>query len=157
MSTSAVETALDLVRSYSGRKHFVGGRSSDLIRVAEKALGVEFPPSYRRFLEELGAGSISGSEVYGITDGTFTDSAVPNGIWLGLREREDSLLPAGLVVVSDSGEGDYLAIDARKSDGNGEAPVVLWSPGASVPGQHLEQAATDSGSYFLELVKEATA
>ena len=73
MSISEVESAIDLIRGYSGRKHYVGGRSSDLIRAAETALGVEFPPSYKKFLKELGAGSIRGREVYGITDDNFTD------------------------------------------------------------------------------------
>jgi hypothetical protein len=99
-----VDQALDLINSYKGRKRFVGVRQRALIEEAEAALGVRFPPSYRRFLESLGAGSIRGREIYGVIDSNFRDSTIPDGIWLTLMERQHSRLPEALVIVYSTGE-----------------------------------------------------
>jgi hypothetical protein len=66
---------------------------------AESALGICFPPSYRAFLQAFGAGSIRGREIYGILDGDYQNSAIPDGIWLTLQERQSSGLPESLVIV----------------------------------------------------------
>lgn len=60
MSDADFQQALRIVDENPGRAAFVGGRDEMLVAEAERALGVEFPPSYRRFLEELGAGSFGG-------------------------------------------------------------------------------------------------
>ena len=156
MGVDETEDAVAKVNTYSGRKHFVGGRDAQAIEDAESALAVRFPPSYRAFLKELGAGSIRGREIYGILDGDYHNSAVPDGIWLTLQERQDSGLPESLVIVYGTGDGDYVAIDTSKQGTNGENPMVLWSPGSSAPDGDLQQVSADFGTFFLELVKEAT-
>ncbi len=151
-----VDEALDLIKSYPGRKHFAGVRQPALIEEAVAALGVPFPPSYRRFLENLGAGSIRGREIYGVIDSNFRDSTIPDGIWLTLRERRDSRLPEALVIVYSTGDGEYVAIDTSKRTSESENPMVLWRPGATSASDALEQVSSDFGSFFLQIVREAT-
>jgi hypothetical protein len=67
---------------------FVGPRDESVIQEAEKALSLEFPPSYRQFLLDFGCGDINSHEFYGIINSNFEKSAVPNGIWLTLNERK---------------------------------------------------------------------
>jgi cell wall assembly regulator SMI1 len=151
-----VATALDRVETYQGRKRFVGPRDVRLIQAAENALGVQFPPTYRAFLERLGAGSIRGREVYGVIDADFQESTIPDGIWLTLRERRDDDLPKSLVIVHSTGDGDYVAIDTSKRTAESENPMVLWHPGVSTRDEELEEVSDDFGQFFLELVREAT-
>jgi cell wall assembly regulator SMI1 len=151
-----VATALDMAEAYQGRKHFVGPRDVRLIQAAENALGVQFPPTYRTFLERLGAGSIRGREVYGVIDADFQESTIPDGIWLTLSERQDSELPKSLVIVHSTGDGDYVAIDTSKRTAESENPMVLWHPGVSTTDDELEEVSDDFGQFFLELVREAT-
>ncbi len=127
-----------------------------LIEEAEAALGVRFPPSYRRSLESLGVGSIRGTEIYGIIDSNFRDSTIPDGIWLTLRERQDSRLPETLVIVCSTGDGDYVAIDTSKGTSESESPMVLWNPAATSPSDAHEDVSADFGRFFLQFVREAT-
>jgi hypothetical protein len=145
---SDLEKAFEIIEEGSDLADFEGPKDEKLVAAAEKALGLKFPPTYRRFLLELGAGSFGGAEIYGVIDGNFTDSSVPNGIWLTLQEREESQLPAILVVVAATGEGGYDCLDVR---GAGEAKVVLFAPGSK--SQTLEVEAEDFGAFLLDQVR----
>ncbi len=134
---------------------FAGPRPQELIEQAEAALGVRLPPSYRAFVQELGAGDIGGEEFYGLTSADFESSSVPNGIWVTLQERDDSELPESLIVVYSVGEGTLYALDTSQAGDDGEAPVVAWAPGASAPGGGLETVAPDFGAFFRETVERA--
>jgi hypothetical protein len=46
----------------------VGERPEALVDPAEQTLGLRFPPSYRAFVRELGAGDAGGEEFYGVID-----------------------------------------------------------------------------------------
>ncbi len=76
MGMAELEQALDAVRE-SDRARFVGPRGPGLVLAAEEALGVTLPPTYRRFVTELGAGSVGGREFYGAIDENFVDSSIP--------------------------------------------------------------------------------
>ncbi len=148
-----VTTALNSVDLIQGRKRFVGPRDAGLIRAAEDALGVQFPPTYRAFLERLGAGSIRGREVYGVIDADFQESTIPDGIWLTLRERQDSELPKSLVIVHWRWR---LRGDRYLQTADSENPMVPWHPGVSTRDEELEEVSNDFGQFFLELVRETT-
>ena len=66
MGMAEIEQALALIQAYPERRHFVGRRDPQLVYEAELALGLTFPPTYRRFLLELGAGGFAGEEFYGV-------------------------------------------------------------------------------------------
>lgn len=128
---------------------FDGAKPVALVDAARKALGVEFPPSYRAFLLELGCGDINGFEVYGVTDGNFHDSSIPNGIWLTLTEREGGL-PRQYVLIGDRGDGSRYAIDTGSVGKDGESPVVVLS----VDGENLETVSESFGDFLLDSVRK---
>jgi hypothetical protein len=133
----------------AGGGDFEGAKPESLVAKAESALGLTFPPSYRRFLLEMGCGGINGVEVFGLINDDFEKSAVPNGIWLTLNERRAIELYPAYVIVGDGGDGTYYALDTRQVDGAGEVPVVLLS----VDGRHSEKVADSFGDYLLKSVR----
>jgi hypothetical protein len=152
MSMSDLERALALVGEHADRARFVGPRDPETVEAAEAALGVTLPPTYRRFLSELGAGSLAGREFYGVIDTDF-EATVPDAVGLTLEARETTGLPASHIVVADTGYGDWYVLDTSAGE---EAPVVIFMPG--VPPDEApppEQVADDFGAFMAERLTEA--
>lgn len=152
MAMADVDRAIGLARKAGGS--FVGPRPDALIRKAEAALGLAFPPSYRKFICELGAGNIGPFEVYGLVQDNFQSGSIPNGIWLTLNERSESRLPAHLVLVASTGDGNYYAIDTDAILSDGDVEVVEWNPGAS---EMMSGPTGGFGRFFLRGVLEEIA
>jgi hypothetical protein len=150
MGMSEVKRAIEITRRHGG--FFAGPRDESLVASAEAALGLRLPPTYRRFVSELGAGNAGGREFYGVTTDNFTTASIPNGIWLTLSEREQLGLPPEFVIVEETGTGEYYVLDTSRRDGDGESPVVVWVPGR--PRDALEAVAPDFGSFFLAAVED---
>ena len=131
----------------------VGPRPEALVLKAERTLGLEFPPTYREFLLRLGCGGIGGEEFYGVIDGDFENSGVPDAIWLTLECRRSIDLPDSQIVVSERGDGAHYTIDTARRDENGESPV-LCSWAAHPEYANPEEFAPDFGALFLLFVKE---
>ena len=150
MSMQNYETAKDLIYR-AGGGDFEGAKPEALVSKAEAALGLKFPPSYRRFLLELGRGDIAGLEVFGLINDNFEKSTVPNGIWLTLGERRSANLNSAYVIVGDGGDGSYYALDTGRADDHGESPVVILS----VDGAQSQDVAESFGQYLLDAVRRA--
>jgi antitoxin YobK len=88
-------------------------------------------------------------------DEDFENSGVPDAIWLTLRHRLSSNLPDSLILTGDTGDGSYYALDTTRTDAAGEAPVVVWTPGASTPEDDHEQIAPSFGSFFAGAIARA--
>jgi hypothetical protein len=152
MGMQDYEAALDVIRSNPALAKFVGPRDPGLVDTAEQALGLRFPPTYRRFLEDLGAGNFGPFEVLGVIDEDFEESMVPDGIWYTLTERETGL-PDDLAIVGEVGDGSLYGL--RLDGSGGEAPVVLFEPGAE-DGRD-EVAFEDFGAFLRDGVERAAA
>ncbi len=133
---------------------FAGRREDSLVAAAEAALGVTLPPTYRKFVVELGAGDIGGHEFYGVTTSDFQTSSIPNGIWLTLEERKTSDLPSHLLIVADTGTGGYYVLDTSSPDERGECPVIEWKYQDSKD-EGVEVVAPDFGLFFWEALQQA--
>lgn len=120
---------------------------------AERRLGIRFPPTYRRFLLELGAGGVGSEEIYGLINDDFDESRPPQAVGLTLGLRREGQISDDLVVVYNLGQGSYYALDTGRPRPDGEAPVVGLTPGLSGAGNELEVIASDFGSFFLETVR----
>jgi len=155
MASTDIVKALDLAAKHGCQVDFEGERPAALVDAAERALDIVFPPSYREFLLSLGCGDAAGNEFYGVISQDFTNSGVPDAIWLTLRERVDSRLPARLVIVGAQGDGAYYAIDCGRIKADKECPVIIWWPGESEE-ELIDRAvelAVDFGAFFLDRIK----
>jgi antitoxin YobK len=153
MSMAELEQALEAAGA-SDLADFIGPRDRGLVTAAEAALGVSLPPTYRRFIAELGAGSFGRSEFYGAIDENFDTSSVPDAIWLTLDERRGFGLPRHLVIVGDTGMGGFYVLDTARTDADDECPVAVWVGGQSRDSETLEVVAPDFGSFFWSAVQK---
>ena len=155
MSIAHLERALRIVAENPEQADFVGPRDPDLIARAENALSVAFPPTYKRFLRELGAGYFGAECFYGITSDNFANSSAPNGIWATLQDRQTFGLPIHLIHIHPVGEGTHFFLDTDQKNADDECPVVAWIPGLTEPGDDLEVIAAEFGEFFRSTVEEA--
>ncbi len=148
MSIKHYELAKQLIEN-DGSGDFEGAKPETLVAKAEAALGQTFPPSYRRFLLELGCGDINGLEIFGLINDQFENSSIPNGIWLTLDLRKNIGLPPQYIVIGDDGDQTFYALDTGTKDPAGEAPVLAMMPDGT-----MEQLAPSFGTYLLQSVKD---
>lgn len=152
MSMEDLDRAIALIEAHPETASFEGPRPKMLVRAAERALGLKLPPTYRKFVIELGAGNMGSSEVYGLIDADFERSSVPDAIWATLRAREDDSLPLDLVVLNDE-DGELTCLQVRA--GAEEGPVLRLYAGEDEARRGAEQIAADFGQYLLTRVEEA--
>jgi SMI1-KNR4 cell-wall len=146
-----LDDAFALIAEHPDEGTFAGPASDGLIERAEGLLAVAFPPTYRRFLQELGAGDLWGEEFYGIVDEDLEDPTAPNAVGLALAERADGTLPDRLLPVYNLGDGTIFGLDLSANPG-GEAPVVSWH---GDPRGGTQAEAADFGSFLLETLTAA--
>jgi hypothetical protein len=142
--------AKELIRD-SDEGSFVGSIEESIIAEAENALGLKFPPTYRQFLADFGCGDIYGNEIYGIIDSNFQKSAIPNGIWLTLNERQKAKLPKSLILIAQGYDG-YLALDAMQENKEEDFAIIEWVGGNE--NNKNEAIYADFGAYFLKIVMQ---
>jgi SMI1-KNR4 cell-wall len=151
MAMEELEQALALIAAHSDEGTFAGPAGDATIERAEQLLGLTLPPTYRRFLQLLGAGDIWGEEFYGIVDDDLHDPLVPNAVGSALAERTEGSLPDHLLPIYELGNGTIFGLDFSASAGD-EAPVVSWH---GDPQAGTETAATDFGTFLLQVLKSA--
>jgi hypothetical protein len=154
VSLADLREAFCILDANAERGDFVGPMGAGTIGAAERALGIRFPESYRRFLSKYGAGDIAGEEIFGLLGDDFVNSGIPDAVWLTLGERKRSGLPADLVLINAIGTGEYYAIRCSQAAGEGESPVVLWSAGDE-SGAELPIMFADFGQFLKEILEEA--
>ncbi len=121
MSLNDLHKAFAIIEQYDG--DFEGAKEEILISSAESALDINFPPSYREFLQRYGCGDIGGLEFYGIITSNFKNSGIPDAIWLTLTERKNGL-PINFILIYETGDGTYYALDSNQKNNEGEYTVV---------------------------------
>ncbi|PHM30273.1 SMI1/KNR4 family protein [Xenorhabdus innexi] len=148
MSMNDIEKAIDIINSKPDEADFDGPKDDALIRAAEKTLGLSFPMTYRYFLEKLGCGDIAGQEFYGLIKSDFFNSSIPDAVWITMQVRKNSDLPDNYIIISSTGDGDYVVLNCTKL--GIEAPVELWSPGVSGNQPAFKFLANDFGEFFYK-------
>lgn len=103
---------------------YAGGASDEAIADFEKALGVDFPLSYKLFLKKYGALSFAGDTYYGITKSGIGATSVPNVVFATKSARADGDANESMIVVKASGYGPIYSIDVSALGTTGE-PVVV--------------------------------
>ena len=147
MGEKQAEEAVTLIREHGATRHFVteAGRTStaDL----ERRLGVKLPPSYRAFVQQLGAGHLGEVTFYGSGLGPEFDAAE-----VTLRHRSTSNLPTHYVVVYGRGATAFAALDLAELDRTGEGPVALFPTGYGEV-EEPNYVAGDFGQFVLETAR----
>ena len=128
------------------QKDFNGEKSENLLCMAEEALDIKFPPTYRYFLKNHGCGGIDGFEVYGLIDERFAPLYSSDTVGITLDARKQYNLPKEFIIISDTGDGYWYALDSSYPNKDGEYPVVICGLGAR------EKVNEDFGEFFLENV-----
>lgn len=123
----------------------------DRVARAEEALGVRFPPTYRRFLLELGSGGIGSEEIYGLVNDDFDDARPPQAIGRTLEMRREGWIPDDVVVIYGLGDGTYYGLRTSQAGPDGESPVVAFVPGDE--SGELEVVHPDFGHFFLDTMR----
>jgi len=145
MTLRDYEEAREAIVAHPELADFAGPRDEKLVEAAERALGVRFPPSYRRFLLDFGAGSFDGHEIYGVLDDDFESSGVPDAVWVTRSLRDEDPIPADLIVFYATGDGEHLCVRS----GSVDTPVVAIWPGSD---EEPEVVAPDFGVWLKEIV-----
>jgi hypothetical protein len=150
--TRAVEASgrlIALVRANDDIANHGDGCDSQMMVAAEHDLGVTFPPSYRRLIEEFGTWDVAGEEFLGV----YRTPAMAAGLWGSVREtrvaRDRYGMPSELIAAMFDGMGGIVVLDASRPDSDGEYPVLVWNPGT------VDRLGDDFGSYALGLCERA--
>jgi hypothetical protein len=148
------EEALRLLQGYLDQSTFEP-QPPERVERAERALGVRFPPTYRRFLHELGAGGVGAVDIYGVFTDDLDIPRPPAAVGYTLQLRREGWIADDLVVIYALGEGSNDALATGRAGADGEAPVVGFTPGLSHPSDDLEVISPDFGCFFLEAIQFA--
>jgi hypothetical protein len=110
---------------------------------AEVALGLEFPPSYRVFIERDDCSSIPGRDIVQENQRSRTDKC---GFYL----------PLFLVAFFHDGMGNQYCFDTRAKDADGEYPVIFWDHELSTDEKLGQITTTDRcfGEWLLRYAEE---
>ncbi|MFD4142911.1 SMI1/KNR4 family protein [Streptomyces sp. NPDC058572] len=130
--TSAVEASerlIQLVRDNEDIANHAEGCDVGMLTRAERELGVEFPPSYRRVLEEFSTWDIAGTEFLGVYQTPLRGEVLLGSVAETLDARSKVGLPADLIVVKLDDVWGFVVLDVSQRGQDGEYPVRAWNPG----------------------------
>lgn len=133
--------ALALLRRLDG-VHLGTPATSGNIARAEAALGLEFPPSLRLYLAEMGSVTAGHTEVLGLYADEFATDYAANIVGASLLERPWGL-PDYCVVVCNPGNGTRVIVDVEHG-----CNVRTWTPRSGELGDETDP---DFGRFLLEL------
>ncbi|MCQ4084001.1 SMI1/KNR4 family protein [Streptomyces sp. RB6PN25] len=146
--TESVVALIELLHNNPATCDWTGGLSTQDIALAEEQLDVQFPPSYRYFLAELGSCEVGSEEFLGIYRTSTLGDALLGTVCETLDARANPRFPPDLVVIQYDGMGGLVSLDVSRKDDQGESPVVVWDPGSADRGGP-ELLAQDFGTYAL--------
>lgn len=138
MATDDGFTKLAALIASSKRAKFGRGTPADIIADAERHLGMQFPPSYRWWLANYGAGYIGGHELQGLfplpLETRDPDMPLIGDIVDRARQNAANRLYPSHLLELLSYEGDEVYFfDTRRRSSDDEWPVVCIYAGSSEP------------------------
>ncbi|MEU0070846.1 SMI1/KNR4 family protein [Streptomyces sp. NPDC006332] len=153
-AVDAGERVIQLVRENDDIANHADGCDAGTMTAAESDLGVAFPPSYRRLIEEFGTWDIAGEEFLGV----YQTPAMGQKLLGSVTETQDARsqygMPSDLIVVMFDGMGGLIVLDSSQVDQEGEYPVLVWNPGV-VDRESMERLGDDFGSFAFALCQRA--
>lgn len=147
-----MEKVKELVAKYPNKFLFMGKTANSLVELAENELGVQFPTSFKDYLETWGVIEFDSSEFYGIIGADFINSSVPDFVWFNKTIRKSQPIPDYLVIFRNIDGVLYYCLDTSKMDSKGECPVAVWD----VPSAGVEETYDmNFGEFLLDCALEA--
>ena len=151
---ASITKAAEIIDANPELGEFAHGVPFEEVWVAETALDVQFPDSYKEFLQKYGAGWFGNETIYGLG---VPDDSLPNVVYATQQLRaSDDFFPADLVVIQDTGEGDLLCLATSRLNDQNECPVVQWIPEMSFDEQMFEVQNTTFAHFLLRVARTAT-
>ena len=117
------------IMEYPGLQDFTGGVCQESILMAQKALEVAFPISYRWFLMTFGMGSFGDLEIFGLVEaekGLQKKRGAPDLLFMTERLRSLTGLPHGYLPVCGDGFSSYYCIRADQEE-RWDAEMYVWN------------------------------
>ncbi|RSM76166.1 hypothetical protein DL991_23295 [Amycolatopsis sp. WAC 01375] len=153
-AVEASERLIDLVHANPDLANHADGCDEVAIAAAERALGIPFPPSYRRLIEEFGTWDIAGEEFLGVYRTPASGNELLGSAVETLSARDQYGMPADLIVVMFDGMGGLVVLDSSQVSEVAEFPVRVWTPGVPDRGS-METLDENFGSFAFELCQRA--
>ena len=128
---------------------FTGGVEDTIINEASNAIALPFPPEYREFLKQLGAGGVSSEEFIGLGGADHINVVM---IFNHLREPSKfSVFPESFIPIRSDGYGNYDCIDTKSPTSMGEFKIVAWLHDGG-DNQVCEELSTSYWEWFLSIL-----
>jgi hypothetical protein len=142
---------IDRVKAAGGTVEFSGPQASNVVDAVERSLSTSFPPSYRTFLQEYGAGGVVPEWLSGIFDNNA--SLNDGGTVLGDTQyfRSQYGLPPELVVIFNRDDEVVWALDTAAKRADGEMPVVSFDPHRAIRGKRIAESFSELFNQYLEV------
>ncbi|MFK0026598.1 SMI1/KNR4 family protein [Streptomyces sp. NPDC090798] len=153
-AVEASERLIELVRGNDDIANHADGCDAGTMAAAESDLGVAFPPSYRRLIEEFGTWDIAGEEFLGVYQTPVMGLKLLGSVAETLDARSQYGMPSDLIVAMFDGMGGLVVLDSSRVDQKGEYPVLVWNPGV-VGRKSMERLGDDFGSFAFDLCQRA--
>lgn len=150
----ASERLIELVRGNDDIANHADGCDAGTMAAAESDLGVAFPASYRRLIEEFGTWDIAGEEFLGVYQTPAMGQKLLDSVTETLDARSRFRMPSDLIVAMLDGMGGLVVLDSSQVNQEGEYPVLVWHPGV-VDRESMERLGDDFGSFAFTLCQRA--
>jgi hypothetical protein len=150
----ASERLIELVRENDDIANHADGCDAETMAAAESDLGVAFPPSYRRLIEEFGTWDIAGEEFLGVYQTPVMGKKLLGSVTETLDARSQYGMPSDLIVTMFDGMGGLVVLDSSQVNQGGEYPVLVWNPGVA-DRESMERLGGDFGSFAFALCQRA--
>ncbi|MDR0984289.1 MAG: SMI1/KNR4 family protein [Ruminococcus sp.] len=130
------------------------GVSDDVIRLAEKVLGIKFSPQIIKYLLDFSFIEFDGIELYGIVKEDFS-SEITEGCMVewAVSERTETDLNPNYIPIKFEDDGNMVFFDFGDLGSDGEPKVIS----ATFDGKtYVKESvlAEDFGDYLLELTED---
>lgn len=152
MSAEDLLRSFDLIEKNQKITDFQGLNDNVLIEKAEKCLNLNFPPSYKLFLNKYGCGDVGSTEIYGLIKNNFDAEGEMNILWLIPNERKRYQLPESHIIIGGTDDGFWYVLDSSQTNADGEYPVYIYGFGED--GKSQEKVYEDFGEFLLDQVKK---
>ncbi|MGW4271085.1 SMI1/KNR4 family protein [Streptomyces seoulensis] len=154
IAVEAAESVIDLIYSNEDTANHADGCCEQLIDRAEREMGLRFPPSYRRLIEEFGTWEAAPTEFPGLYQTPAGGDGLLGTVAYTLEDREALRLPHHLMVVMHDDVWGVVVLDTSRPDRDGEYPVYAWNPGV-LDGGLMEKIADNFGIFALDECRQA--